>query len=66
MLFSTGQPAYSAALFGIMTAGGVASLASPSGTAHELARQVSAGKAQVLLCSSDLLPVAQAAVKRDR
>jgi 4-coumarate--CoA ligase len=63
VLFSTGQPAYPAAVFGIIAAGGVASLASPSGTAHELARQVAAGKSKVLISSKDLLPVAQAAAK---
>jgi acyl-CoA synthetase (AMP-forming)/AMP-acid ligase II len=63
VLFSTGQPAYPAAVFGIIAAAGVASLASPSGTAHELARQVTAGKSKVLISSKDLLPVAEAAVK---
>jgi acyl-CoA synthetase (AMP-forming)/AMP-acid ligase II len=63
VLFSTGQPAYSAALFGIVAAGGVASLASPSGTAHELARQVTAGEAKVLVASEDVMPVARAALK---
>jgi 4-coumarate--CoA ligase len=63
VIFSSGQPVYSAALFGIMAAGGVASLASPSSTAHELSRQVTAGSAKVLLCSEDFLPVAQAALR---
>jgi acyl-CoA synthetase (AMP-forming)/AMP-acid ligase II len=63
VLFSTGQPAYPAAVFGIVAAGGVASLASPSGTAHELARQVAAGGARVLVASADLLPVARRALE---
>src|ERR1700753_2662011 len=63
VLFSSGQPAYPAAFFGIMAAGGVASLASPSSTAHELARQVNAGEGNLLICSEDFLSIARAALK---
>jgi acyl-CoA synthetase (AMP-forming)/AMP-acid ligase II len=63
VLFSSGQPAYPAAFFGIIAAGGIASLASPSSTAHELARQVRSGGANVLICSEDFLETARAAVR---
>jgi 4-coumarate--CoA ligase len=63
VLFSSGQPAYPAAFYSIIAAGGVASLASPSSTAHELARQVNAGGGNVLICSEDFLPIARAALR---
>lgn len=63
VIFSSGQPAYPAAVFGVIAAGGVASLASPSSTAHELARQVNAGGGKVLIVSEDFLEIARAAKK---
>jgi 4-coumarate--CoA ligase len=47
----------------VIAAGGVASLASPSSTPHELARQVSAGGGSVVIVSEDFLPIARQAVK---
>jgi 4-coumarate--CoA ligase len=63
VLFSTGQAAYPAAFYGIIAAGGIASLASASYTAKELARQVRQGGANVLISSPDMLDVARAAAK---
>jgi 4-coumarate--CoA ligase len=63
VLFSTGQPAYPAAFYGIIAAGGVASLASASYTSKELARQVRQGDAKVLISSPDMLDVARAAAR---
>lgn len=63
VLFSTGQVAYPAAFFGIIGAGGVASMASASYTAKELARQVRQGEANVLITSEDLLDTARIAAK---
>jgi 4-coumarate--CoA ligase len=63
VVFSSGQPAYPAAFLGVIAAGGVASLASPSSTPHELARQVSAGGGSVVIVSEDFLPIARQAVK---
>jgi 4-coumarate--CoA ligase len=39
-------------------------MASPSSTAHELARQVRNGGANVLICSEDFLEIARTAVKQ--
>jgi len=61
VLFSSGQAAYPAAVFSIIAAGGVASLASPSSSAFELARQVNAGGGRVLVVSEDFLGVAKEA-----
>jgi 4-coumarate--CoA ligase len=63
VLCSTGQPAYPAAFYGIIGAGGVASLASASYTSKELARQVRQGGASVLISSPDMLDVSRAAAK---
>jgi 4-coumarate--CoA ligase len=63
VIFSSGQPAYPAAFFGVIAAGGVASLASASYTAKELARQVRQGGANILIASEDLLSVAREAKK---
>jgi acyl-CoA synthetase (AMP-forming)/AMP-acid ligase II len=64
VVFSTGQVAYPAAFFGIIGAGGVASLASASYTAFELARQVKQGGANILISSPDLLDVARDAASQ--
>ncbi|KAF2399334.1 acetyl-CoA synthetase-like protein [Trichodelitschia bisporula] len=63
VVFSSGQPAYPAAFFGIIAAGGIASLASPSGTAHETARQIKSGGGSLVIVSEDLLDIAREAVK---
>ncbi|KAF2673356.1 4-coumarate-CoA ligase [Microthyrium microscopicum] len=62
-IFSSGQPAYPAATFGVIAAGGVASLVSPSSTSHEVARQVTSGLAKVLICSEDFVETARKALK---
>lgn len=64
VLFSTGQVAYPAAFYGIIGAGGVASLASASYTAFELARQIRQGGASILISSEDLLEVARDAASQ--
>jgi 4-coumarate--CoA ligase len=64
VLFSTGQVAYPAAFYGIVGAGGVASLASASYTAFELARQIRQGGANILISSVDLLDVARDAASQ--
>ncbi|KAF2431871.1 4-coumarate-CoA ligase [Tothia fuscella] len=63
VIFSSGQAAYPAAFFGVIAAGGVASLASGSYTAKELARQIRQGGASVVLASPDLLDIAREAKK---
>jgi 4-coumarate--CoA ligase len=62
VVYSSGQPAYPAVFYGIMAAGGVASLASSSYTAQELARQILQGSASVVIVSEDLLDAARSAV----
>jgi 4-coumarate--CoA ligase len=62
VVYSSGQPAYPAAFFSIMAAGGVASLASSSYTPQELARQIRQGGASVVIVSEDLLDAARRAV----
>jgi long-subunit acyl-CoA synthetase (AMP-forming) len=64
VIFSSGQPAYPAAFFGVIAAGGVASLASASYTAFELARQIRQGGASILISSEDLLDVARDAARQ--
>jgi 4-coumarate--CoA ligase len=63
VLFSSGQVAYPAMVFGIIGAGGVASLASPSSTPSELARQIRSGSAKVVICSEDNIEISRRAVK---
>ncbi|CAI6285690.1 unnamed protein product [Periconia digitata] len=62
VIFSTGQVAYPAALFSVIAAGGVASLASSSYKHSELARQINQSNAKVLIASRDVLHVAREAV----
>lgn len=57
VLCSTGQVAYPAAFFGIIAAGGIASLASASGTSYELARQIRQGQSKFLIVSDDMIEV---------
>ncbi|KAE9978658.1 hypothetical protein BLS_000405 [Venturia inaequalis] len=64
VLFSTGQVAYPAAFLGIIGSGGVASLASASYTAFELARQIKQGEANILVTSEDLLQTARDAASQ--
>lgn len=52
-VISYGQILTSAALYGIIGAGGVYSAASPSSTLEELARQVSIGKSNLVVCGSE-------------
>jgi long-subunit acyl-CoA synthetase (AMP-forming) len=63
VVYSSGQPAYPAAFFGVIAAGGVASLASSSYTTLELARQIRQGSSNVLIVSEDLLQVGRDAAR---
>lgn len=58
-----GQILTSAALYGIIGAGGVYSAASPSSTVEELARQVNIGKSNLIICGSEHKDVATQAAK---
>lgn len=50
-----------AAFFGVIAAGGVYSAASPSSTVSELARQISIGGSDLIICSSEHVDVARKA-----
>jgi long-subunit acyl-CoA synthetase (AMP-forming) len=65
VLFSSGQVAYPAAFYSIIAAGGIASLASASYTAKELARQIRQGGANLLISSPDLLETARQAKREE-
>ncbi|TLD22457.1 4-coumarate-CoA ligase [Venturia nashicola] len=64
VLFSTGQVALPAAFLGVICAGGVASMASGSYTAFEVARQIRQGGAKILITSEDLLEAARDAASQ--
>lgn len=57
-VISYGQILVPALFFGIIAAGGVYSAASPSSTPSELARQITQGKSNLVICSSDHKDVA--------
>lgn len=52
------------AFFGVIAAGGVYSAASPSSTVSELARQISIGKSNLVICSEEHINVAKEAAKQ--
>lgn len=52
------------AFFGVIAAGGVYSAASPSSTVSELARQISIGKSNLVICSEEHIQVAKEAAKQ--
>ena len=60
---SYGQILVSAALYGVIAAGGVYSAASPSSTVAELGRQVEIGNSKLLICGSEHQDVATKAAK---
>lgn len=53
-----------AAFFGVIAAGGVYSAASPSSTVSELARQISIGGSNLVICSEEHIEVAKEAAKQ--
>lgn len=59
-----GQILVPAALYGVVGAGGVYSAASPSSTLEELARQVSIGKSNLIICGSEHKDLAVQAAKK--
>ncbi|CAD0090117.1 unnamed protein product, partial [Aureobasidium vineae] len=61
--FSTGQHALACVFFGVIAAEGVYSAASPGATVEELVRQIKDGAAKVLVCSSDVKALAEAAAE---
>ena len=62
-VISYGQSLVSAALFGVIAAGGVYSAASPSSTVAELARQVKIGTSNLIICGSEHKDLAVKAAK---
>jgi long-subunit acyl-CoA synthetase (AMP-forming) len=58
-----GQILVPAALFSVIAAGGVYSAASPSSTVSELARQVTIGKSNLIICGAEHIDVASKAAK---
>ena len=62
-VISYGQSLVSAALFGVIAAGGVYSAASPSSTVAELARQVKIGTSDLIICGSEHEDLAVKAAK---
>lgn len=63
-VISYGQILTPAALYGVIGAGGVYSAASPSSTLDELARQVSVGKSNFIICGSEHQDLAVRAAKK--
>lgn len=63
-VISYGQILTSAALYGVIGAGGVYSAASPSSTLEELARQVDIGKSNLIICGSEHQDLAAQAAKK--
>jgi 4-coumarate--CoA ligase len=62
-VMSSGQPLVPAVFYGIIAAGGVFSAASHSFTAQELARQIKQGQSNLLVCSEDMIHIAEEAAK---
>ena len=58
---SYGQLMIPVAFYGVIAAGGVYSAASPSSTVSELARQITIGKSNLVICSEEHVEVAKAA-----
>jgi 4-coumarate--CoA ligase len=63
-VMSYGQIMIPAAFFGVIAAGGVYSAASPSSTVSELARQISIGNSNLVICSEEHIEVAKEAAKQ--
>ena len=63
-VFSTGQVGLPILFYSIIAAGGIYSAASVAYTPSELARQLKAGSASLLICSTDLLNEATTAAKQ--
>ncbi|KAM0721643.1 hypothetical protein Q7P37_002568 [Cladosporium fusiforme] len=63
-VMSYGQIMIPAAFFGVIAAGGVYSAASPSSTVSELARQISIGGSNLVICSSEHVDVARNAAEQ--
>lgn len=62
-VMSYGQIMIPVAFYGVIAAGGVYSAASPSSTVSELARQITIGKSNLVICSEEHVAVAKAAAK---
>jgi len=60
---STGQHALACLFFGVIAAEGVYSAASPGATVEELVRQMRDGPAKVIVCSTDVKALAEAAAE---
>jgi 4-coumarate--CoA ligase len=61
---SHGQLMIPVAFYGVIAAGGVYSAASPSSTVSELARQITIGKSNLVICSEEHVEVAKAAAEQ--
>ena len=59
-----GQPIAPAAFFGVITAGGVYSAASPSSTVDEVTRQLRLARSSVIICSPEVRDVASKAARQ--
>lgn len=64
MSISSGQPLLPVLFYGVVAAGGVYSAASSSFTTPELARQITQGGSNLVVCSPDTQDVAVAAAKQ--
>ena len=63
-VISYGQILTPAALYGVIGAGGIYSAASPSSTLEELARQVTIGKSNLIICGSEHIDLATKAAEK--
>ena len=63
-VMSYGQIMVPAAFYGVVAAGGIYSAASPSSTVAELARQITIGKSNLVICSSEHKDVVSKAAKQ--
>ncbi|KAK5941238.1 hypothetical protein PMZ80_006515 [Knufia obscura] len=63
-VMSYGQIMVPAAFYGVVAAGGIYSAASPSSTVAELARQITIGKSNLVICSAEHKDVVSQAAKQ--
>ncbi|KAK5085115.1 hypothetical protein LTR70_008069 [Exophiala xenobiotica] len=63
-VMSYGQIMVPAVFYGVVAAGGIYSAASPSSTVAELARQITIGKSNLVICSSEHKDIVYQAVKQ--
>lgn len=63
-VISGGQILIPVVFYGVIAAGGVYSAASPSSTVSELARQITIGKSNTVICGEEYVDVAKAAAKQ--